>query len=77
MEYQKLINLLDKTPNQPSKFGTKNWVEVNYDLHGTYNTNSQIKIKTSMLMPSLCNYSDGYIPVKETISCKYGSRSCK
>ena len=24
MEYQKLINLLDNTPNQPTKFVTKN-----------------------------------------------------
>ena len=29
MEYQKLINLLDNTPNQPSKSKTKNWVEIN------------------------------------------------
>ena len=26
MEYQKIINLLD---NQPSKFRTKNWLEIN------------------------------------------------
>ena len=31
MEYQKIINLLDNTPNQPSKFKTKNWAEVNDD----------------------------------------------
>ena len=29
MEYQKIINLLDNTPNQPSKFKTKNCVELN------------------------------------------------
>ena len=29
MEYQKIINLLDNTPNQSSKFKTKNWVEIN------------------------------------------------
>ena len=29
MEYQKIINLLDNTPNQPSKFKTKNSVEIN------------------------------------------------
>ena len=29
MEYQKIINLLDNTPNQPTKCRTKNWVEVN------------------------------------------------
>ena len=28
MEYQKLTNLLDNTPNQPSKSRTKNWVEI-------------------------------------------------
>ena len=49
MEYQQIINLLDNTSNQPSKFRTKNWVEINDDSQGTYNTNSQIKFKTSML----------------------------
>ena len=44
MEYQKIINLLDNKPNQPSKFRTKSWVEINYDACGSYNTNSQIKI---------------------------------
>ena len=34
MKYQKLISLLENTPNQPTKFRTKNWVEIN-DLHGT------------------------------------------
>ena len=28
MKYQKSINLLDNTPNQPYKFKTKNWVEI-------------------------------------------------
>ena len=32
MEYQKMINLLDNTPNQPSKFRTKNWVELTDEL---------------------------------------------
>ena len=27
MEYQKIINLLENTPIQSSKFRTKNWVE--------------------------------------------------
>ena len=29
MEYQKIINLLDNTPNQPPKFKTKIWDEIN------------------------------------------------
>ena len=48
MEYQK-INLLENTPNQPTKFRTKNWVEINDDSSGTCNTNSQTKFKTSIL----------------------------
>ena len=41
MEHQKIIILLENTPDQPSRFRTKNWVEVNDDSCGTYNTNSQ------------------------------------
>ena len=29
MEYQKMINILDDTANQLSKFRTRNWVEIN------------------------------------------------
>ena len=67
MEYQKII-ILNNTPNQPSKFRTKNWVEINDDLCGTYNTNSQIKFKTSMLKSRLCDYRDACIAVNGTIT---------
>ena len=41
MEYQNISNLLDDaSSNQPSKFKTKNWVEVNYESRGTYKVNS-------------------------------------
>ena len=66
MEYQKMIKLLDNTPNQLTKFRTKNWIEINDDARGTYSTNSQIKFKTSMLKSSLCDYSDAYILVHGT-----------
>ena len=49
MEYQKIINLLENTSNQPSKFRIKNWVEINDESRETYNTNSQIKFKTTMI----------------------------
>ena len=52
MKYQKIINLLDNTPNQQSKFRTKIWVEINDDSRGTYYTISQIKFKSSMLKSS-------------------------
>ena len=68
MEYQKLANLLSDASNQPSKYRTKNWVEINDESRGTYDVNSQIKFKTTMLKSSLCNYSDAYILVKGTIT---------
>ena len=68
MEYGKIINLLENILNRPSKFKTKNWVEINDDPRGTYNTFSQIKFKTAMLKPSLCDYSDAYILVKRIIT---------
>ena len=68
MEYQKIANLIDDTSNQPSKFRTRNWVEINDESRGTYNVNSQIKFKTTLLKSSLCDYSDSYILVKGTIT---------
>ena len=68
MGYQKIANLIDVTSNQPSKFRTRNWVEINDESRGAYNVNSQIKFKITMLISSLCDYSDTYVLVKETIS---------
>ena len=68
MEYQKIANLIDDTSNQPSKFRTKNWVEINDESRGAYKVNSQIKFKTTMSKSSLRDYSDAYILVKGTIS---------
>ena len=52
IEYQKIINLLDNTPDQRTKFRAKNWVEINDESRGTYNTNSQIRFSISMLRSS-------------------------
>ena len=55
--------MIDDTSNQPSKFRSKDWVEINDESRETYNVNSQIKFKTTMLKSSLCDYSDAYILV--------------
>ena len=67
MEYQTIANLLDSAWNQPSKFRTKNWVEINNESRGTY-TGDDIKFKTTMLRSNLCDYADAYILVKGTIT---------
>ena len=69
MEYQKIANLVDReSSSEPSKFKTKNWVEVNDESRGRYNVNSQIKSKTTMLKSSLFDYSNAYILGKGTIT---------
>ena len=60
MEYQKIINFLGNTPNQPFKIRIKKWVEINDDSRGMYNTNNQIKLKRKMLKSYLCDCSDTY-----------------
>ena len=68
MEYQKIANLLNHESNKPSKFRTKNWVEINNDIRGAYSPNKHIRFKTSMLRSSLCDHSDAYILVKGNIT---------
>ena len=68
MEYQKITNLLDNGSNQPSKFRTKNWVQINDEWRGTYPVTSQIIFKTIMLKSTLCDYSNAYILLKGTIT---------
>ena len=36
MEYKKIANLLNDASNKPSKFRTRNWVEINDDIRGEY-----------------------------------------
>ena len=67
MEYQKIINLIDNTPYQSSRFGPKYWFERNDDTNGMYNIINQIKFKTAMLNSRLYDYSDTYILVKRTV----------
>ena len=60
MEYQKIINLLDNTSNQPSKFRIKNWFKMIIHVEC-------LTVKLAMLKSSLCDYSDAYILVKRTV----------
>ena len=65
MEYQKIANLLESAPNQPSKFRTRNWIEINDESRETY-TSNDIKFKATMLRSNLYDYADAYILVKGT-----------
>ena len=70
-EFQNVINLLGKTPDEVPRFATGKWMEV-YDQSGNaedkYKTSKQIRIKTSMLRSDLCDFSDAYFVVKGKIT---------
>ena len=71
MKFQNIVNFLDTTTsdkNLPPRFVTKKWIEVYDQSGGNYNVNKKIRIKTSMLKSDLCDFSDAYIVVKETIT---------
>ena len=53
--------MLDNTPNQQTKYRTTNWVEINEEKRGTYNTNSHIEFETSIsnqiyVIKVMCTY---------------------
>ena len=70
MEFQKITNFLDINFDNKDlpKFVTKKWIEVYDQSEGNYNVNKEIRIKTSMLRSNLCDFNDGYIVVKGTIT---------
>ena len=68
MEYQKITNLLGNIPDKVPRFITKKRIEVHDQLGETYNTNKEIRFKTSMLRSDLCDYSDAYIVVKGIVT---------
>ena len=61
----------DNTQNKPSKFRTRNLVEINDESRGTYKDSNQSKFKTSMIRSNLCDCSDAYILISETITIKW------
>ena len=63
MEAQNIINLLNNTENESSKFATKKWYIIDSEPKGNYSHENPIKFLTSSLESSPCDYSDAYILV--------------
>ena len=74
MEYQKITNLLGNIPDKVPRFITKKWIEVHDQSEETYNTNKQIRFKTSTLRSDLLDFSDAYIVVKEIVTVSADER---
>ena len=67
METQKIVNLLNDSDNESSKFATRKWYIINDQNNGKYGrgneNDSTIKFESKVIEPDLCDYSDTYIPV--------------
>ena len=68
METQKIVNLLNDSDNDNSKFATKKWYIIDSESNGNYSQNDEIKFLTKSIESSLCDYSDVYILVTRNIA---------
>ena len=68
METQKIVNLLNDTDNENSKFGTKKWYIIDSESKGNYLRDNEIKFLASSLESNLCDYSDAYSLVTGNIT---------
>ena len=60
METQKIVNLLNGSDNENSKFATKKWYIIDNESKGNYLQNDKIKFLARSIESSLCDYSDAY-----------------
>ena len=77
METQKIVNLLNGSDNENSKFATKKWYVIDSESKGNYSHENPIKFLTSSLESSLFDYSDAYVLVKGNITVVGGDANTK
>ena len=68
METQKIVNLLNSSENEYSKFATKKSYTIDNESKSNYSHEDPIKFLTSSLESSLCDYSDAYVLVTRNIT---------
>ena len=76
METQKIINLLNDSSNEESKFATKKWYVIDSQTtKGKYKQGDTIKFETETIKSSLCDYSDAFILVTGDITVTANSNT--
>ena len=68
METQKIVNLLNNSEYEYSRFATKKWIIIDSESKGNYSHKNPIKFLTKSIESSLCDYSDPYILVTGNIT---------
>ena len=77
MKTQKIVNLLNSSNNENSKFATKKWYVIDSESKGNYSHHNPIKFLTKSIESSLCDYSDAYILVTGNINVTGGDANTK
>ena len=68
METQKIVNWLNSSENEYSKFATKKWYVIDSESKSGYLYEDPIKFLPKSIESSLCDYSDAYILVAGNIA---------
>ena len=72
---QKIINLLNGSDDENSKFATKKWYIIESESKSNYLPDNEVKCLTSSLESSLWDYSDAYILVTGNINVTGGDNN--
>ena len=70
METQKIVNLLNGSDIENSRFAAKKWYIIDSESNGNYSQNDEIRFLTRSIESSLCDYSDAYILVTGNFTVK-------
>ena len=72
MEAQKIINFLNDSSNEETKFATKKWYVIDSQTtKGKYKQGDTIKFETETIKSSLWGYSDAFILVTGNITVNH------
>ena len=77
METQKIVNLLNGSDNEYTKFATKKWYVTDSESKGAYSHEHPIKFATKSVESSLCDCSDAHILVTGNIAVTGGDNNTK
>ena len=78
METQKIVNLLNGSDKENSKFATKKkWYVIDSESKGNYSDENEIKFLTSWFESNLCDYHDAYILGTGSINVTGGDANTK
>ena len=70
METRKIVNLLNGSNNENSKFSAKQWHAIDSESKGKYSHHHPLNFLTKFIELSLCDYSDACILVTGNITVK-------